>query len=646
MKGYSRVIKCVAAIILILIPALSLAQPFPSSPLWDMFQNLTFTPPSNDMSVAFLARMFGAVPGVAQLATGGTTILGTVFGVFNAAILALSGVFLSYTITKIVTETTMDGSAMGKGTTIWTAVRCALSTSLLVPQASGYSMINGIVMWVVIQGVGLADITWSSAMDYLKAGGTTYAMPTSRVDYSLINWDVKTGNTNIDKSNLPVSVGSTDVLRSLVCAYSVHGALVKSQSITYQNLMDRQAKGIALTLPEQTQLANASKTIPEKGEVFSVYKKFESKCVPATVCTNPDPKKLPKCCPNCCSDYTGGAFQFPYVKDEAANPLKGYGLNIRDSSIPVLTGVCGTISYSIGQKDSKELVDVYTERGNRYIPAKLRGLEDMIGTLEPTAKNLIDQIRAVVPPPPVNKTQPNPDTYVIYNDGSDKGFFIKPNAAISTKYALGSDKSGGNLTVYVTFPKIAYDYLPAINWPLGSDEILSAAAAYQVALADAQTIGRNISTENASKGFSDAKKNGWIGAGSYYRLLATIQNSAKMEYNNYRLTGYVGLDQPFANPSDAVNRGNIPWYMVLFSAATPLAPGRPTPIAAIDSSYQQTMSNALTWIFLSYPYSVLHGKALAYSLSKTATTSNIGALAPDLGGISEDWIRAKLIGGA
>jgi len=184
MKGYSRVIKCVAAIILILIPALSLAQPFPSSPLWDMFQNLTFTPPSNDMSVAFLARMFGAVPGVAQLASGGTTILGTVFGVFNAAILALSGVFLSYTITKIVTETTMDGSAMGKGTTIWTAVRCALSTSLLVPQASGYSMINGIVMWVVIQGVGLADITWSSAMDYLKAGGTTYAMPTSRVDYS------------------------------------------------------------------------------------------------------------------------------------------------------------------------------------------------------------------------------------------------------------------------------------------------------------------------------------------------------------------------------------------------------------------------------------------------------------------------------
>src|SRR3989304_7705824 len=206
MKGY---FKFITAFILVLIPALCLAElpsGVPSSPLWDMFQNLTFTPPTYDMSVGFLAKMFGAVPGVPQFLGAGSTIIGAIFGVFNAGILALSGVFLSYTITKIVTETTMDGAAMGKSTTIWTSVRCALSTSLLVPQASGYSMINGIVMWVVIQGVGLADITWSSAMDYLKAGGTTYAMPTSRVDYSLINWDVKTGNTNIDKSNLPVSV--------------------------------------------------------------------------------------------------------------------------------------------------------------------------------------------------------------------------------------------------------------------------------------------------------------------------------------------------------------------------------------------------------------------------------------------------------
>src|SRR3972149_10757978 len=193
MKGY---FKFVTAFILVLIPALCLAElpsGVPPAPLWDMCQNLTFPPPTYDMSVGFLAKMFGAVPGVPQFSAAGSTIIGAIFGVFNAGILALSGVFLSYTITKIVTETTMDGGAMGKSTTIWTSVRVALSTSLLVPQASGYSLINGIVMWVVIQGVGLADLTWNRAMDYLKQGGSLYAPPRSMLDYSLINYDVETG---------------------------------------------------------------------------------------------------------------------------------------------------------------------------------------------------------------------------------------------------------------------------------------------------------------------------------------------------------------------------------------------------------------------------------------------------------------------
>ncbi len=68
-----------------------------------MFQNLTFNPPNNDMSVVFLTKMFGAVPGVPQMAAGGSTLIGVVFGVFNVGVLALSGVFLTYTISKILT---------------------------------------------------------------------------------------------------------------------------------------------------------------------------------------------------------------------------------------------------------------------------------------------------------------------------------------------------------------------------------------------------------------------------------------------------------------------------------------------------------------------------------------------------------------
>ena len=125
-----------------------------SSPLWDMFANLTFTPSVHDASVRLLAKLFGRVPGISGLLdAGGDTLIGLVLGLFNTGILAISGVFLCYTITKILTETSMDGSTMGKSSTLWTAIRCSLGTSLVVPTTGGYSIINGVVMWVVLQGV-------------------------------------------------------------------------------------------------------------------------------------------------------------------------------------------------------------------------------------------------------------------------------------------------------------------------------------------------------------------------------------------------------------------------------------------------------------------------------------------------------------
>ena len=229
MKKYAKYIKSISILVLAMVPCVVLAaNNFPggsSNPLWSMFENLTFTPPETDLSVAFLAEMFGKVPGIEQFSTQGMTVIGVVFSIFNAGILAISGGFLGYTIFKVVTETTMDGSGMGKAGTMWTAVRVGLSTSLLIPQVSGYSLLNGIVMWVVIQGVGLADLTWSSALNYLDAGGLEYVAPEPAPDYSLINYDITAGSVVIDSTNTANSVGSADVLRSLVCSKCVKGAL-------------------------------------------------------------------------------------------------------------------------------------------------------------------------------------------------------------------------------------------------------------------------------------------------------------------------------------------------------------------------------------------------------------------------------------
>ena len=78
-------IKYVTALLLSVIPGLVLAD-----------SSLSFAPPASDYSVVFLANLFGVVDGV--LSGTGSQIMGSMFGVFNAAVLALGGIIIMYTL--------------------------------------------------------------------------------------------------------------------------------------------------------------------------------------------------------------------------------------------------------------------------------------------------------------------------------------------------------------------------------------------------------------------------------------------------------------------------------------------------------------------------------------------------------------------
>ena len=57
---------------------------------------------------------------------------------------------------------------MGReGKSGWGAIRAVLGVGLLVPGTTGYSLIQVFVMWVVIQGVGLADTIWETGANYM-----------------------------------------------------------------------------------------------------------------------------------------------------------------------------------------------------------------------------------------------------------------------------------------------------------------------------------------------------------------------------------------------------------------------------------------------------------------------------------------------
>jgi defect-in-organelle-trafficking protein DotA len=132
--------------------------------------SMSFNPPPGDYSVIFLGNIFGVVDGV--LHGTGSQIMGTMLGVFNSGVLALGGIVIMYIILVSTLNTAHEGEMLGhKWSSIWVPVRTIIGLSMLIPKASGYCAMQIFVMWVVVQGIGLADKVWDAALDYLNRGG-------------------------------------------------------------------------------------------------------------------------------------------------------------------------------------------------------------------------------------------------------------------------------------------------------------------------------------------------------------------------------------------------------------------------------------------------------------------------------------------
>lgn len=126
-----------------------------------------------DLSMKYLGQIFGEVPGA--LNGSGTGLVGGLFSIFNEGVMAVAAIWLMYTITQVLlTTATSDNPQKSiKNWTLWT--RVVFGFGLLVPGPSGYCLAQELMMKVVVQGVKLADKTWSYALDYMKDGNLLYA---------------------------------------------------------------------------------------------------------------------------------------------------------------------------------------------------------------------------------------------------------------------------------------------------------------------------------------------------------------------------------------------------------------------------------------------------------------------------------------
>jgi len=123
-----------------------------------------FTIPSQDLSMNVLNRVFGSI-GTLLYGAVGQTAVGNVLQYFNNAALVLGGIVILYSLIVSTINTAHDGEMLGKKwNSVWIPVRAAGGFALLLPTKAGYAVIQVIVMWVVVQGVGAADYLWTNTV--------------------------------------------------------------------------------------------------------------------------------------------------------------------------------------------------------------------------------------------------------------------------------------------------------------------------------------------------------------------------------------------------------------------------------------------------------------------------------------------------
>lgn len=133
-----------------------------------------FDPPPTDQSVNVLGIIFGSNVGTIPLGGSPNPVVSDLMEKFNFIIVVVGLFVVSYVGILSVINTANEGSAMGKKwSAVWVPMRSIAGLALLVPApASGYSMIQVTVMWIILQGIGAADALWEIALNGLASGAS------------------------------------------------------------------------------------------------------------------------------------------------------------------------------------------------------------------------------------------------------------------------------------------------------------------------------------------------------------------------------------------------------------------------------------------------------------------------------------------
>lgn len=89
--------------------------------------------------------------------------LAKVMTILNSGVLLIGGILAAYTLIAGTMATAHDGEMLGKKwSSMWLPVRTAFGTAMILPAAGGFCAAQVAVLWLIHQGVGLADTMWNT----------------------------------------------------------------------------------------------------------------------------------------------------------------------------------------------------------------------------------------------------------------------------------------------------------------------------------------------------------------------------------------------------------------------------------------------------------------------------------------------------
>jgi defect-in-organelle-trafficking protein DotA len=432
---------------------------------------LSLAPPPSDISLIYLADIFGTIEGV--ISSSGSQIFGHMMSVLNLSVMALGSIVIMYTLIVGTLNTAHEGEFLGKHwSSIWLPVRATVGMTLLVPKASGYCLMQVLVMWVVVQGIGAADKLWAAALDYMAMGGK---LVETGVSSTSVMSDGSSGN--------PAYHGAAVILMGQTCAYSIQ----------------KQLESLRTSYLDQ---ANPSDGSDPSGP-----------CAPNTLQTG---SLLDQFCNNPVPDFLSdmNAINISSKNKEVDTWEMNIPYFSSDTTPDVyknFSGTCGTVTWAnIKSTNASSLntaqstLKLNDAQMDSLVYARSIGLQQIIEFLSPVSRAMVDN------DPQINKnlTEGDGATSVAF---SQYGVTLNSSGDVCT--SLGSCQNWGSV------PGASQSVLFA------GTEMFNSVNAYQGVI---QPVLRLLNQPDKEEDdfIQKAKKEGWFFAGAYYFNMMVLNGNA------------------------------------------------------------------------------------------------------------------------